>query len=117
MYSNFEKINKMNNQNFQAMYEKYNEESKKYINTKDVLEQESQKLGEISDEIERIQRGIDNFEGGVSLNYIFKYIDECAKDLRFLKNDIRWEKASVDRFLEDPSKRKIPNAPYTELLN
>ncbi len=117
MYSNFEDINRINSQNIQAIYEMYNEESKKYINTRDVLEQESRKLGEISNEIERIQRGIDAFEGGVSLDYIFDYIDECAKDLRFLKNDIRWEKASVDSFLEDPSKKKIPNAPYTDIPN
>ena len=85
MYGNFEEMNRIQNQNFQALYEMYDEESEKYTNTKDVLEQESKKLVAISNEIERIQSGIDSLEEEESLDNYRGYIIDCSRDLKHLK--------------------------------
>ena len=118
MYENMSDINRINNQNLQAIYKMYSDESTKYMNTKNVLEEKSRKLGYISNEIERIQEEmLSSLYGGASVSEVLKYMENHTEDLRILKNIVKEEKASIDNFLEDPSKENVFNAPYTELLN
>lgn len=114
-------MNAMNNQDVIEIYDMYENESRKFENCREVLEEESNNLRYIHKKLKSIYNSMyANLYGGSTLEGIVNSVKDYCKELKDLDYEVKTEKASVDNFLRDPIFGKSPRQNYSptgEMLN